>query len=177
MEEHRETILWHSRRYPAMEIEDYLKLFYQNSFGPGHFENPDFETIKERLVAEQSGLNKPSRYPSVENIGHGYKRVYLPIKEEHLEVLAENFHRSLEASPGKTEKRLHLFRAQVDCLLELIKDGEIPLSFSSCKAAAEKYLKGDMPPLRHSEAYRQAYAPHYRVVEERFLNSTLKIQR
>ncbi len=174
---HKEVILSHYARYPKMEITDFLKLFYQNSFGPGHFSNPDHETVKKRLNDEQSLLKKAPKTPEVIDIGHGYARVYLPLKEKHLDVLAKSFHRSLEASPGKNEKRLGLFQAQVDDLFELIKAGEIPLSLASCKQLFEQYLKEDMPPLRHSETYREAYAPHYRVVDTNFLPAAWAITR
>ena len=41
----------HARRYPAMEIRDYVKLLYQSEFGPGHLveEGEALEALADEL--------------------------------------------------------------------------------------------------------------------------------
>ncbi|MFW5889211.1 MAG: hypothetical protein ACOCUD_02400 [Bacillota bacterium] len=168
----KEIILKHSVKYPLMEVRDYLKLFYQNSFGPKHFsDNPSLDNIIKYIETELTDY-KISNTNIIENIGNDFVRVSLDIiKKQAIEIekLAKAFQASMNKGLIDLQKSHDLFNKQVKILVDLIKSKEIKLDKKSAIKFIEDYLDKGIKPLSHSEIYRKNYHPHYRVIHKKYL--------
>ena len=47
-------LLEHYNKYPKMELVDFIKLIYQNSFGPRHMHKPTKETVTKYITEEMN---------------------------------------------------------------------------------------------------------------------------
>lgn len=164
----RSILLAHARRYPLMEPTDAVKLLYQSEFGGGHLIR-DEEACLRRLGQEYNSTPQNPDAPLLEDIGNDMVRVNLaaldaagyPVAE-----LGQAFLRSAACHRGTMAS----FREKLDILRELTREGAIPFSMNALEHYLAEYEAAGFPPVSHSEAYRKAYHPAYRVVDVSSLN-------
>lgn len=152
----------HARKYPAMEPTDGVKLLYQNTFGGGHLIR-DMQACKQMLLREYENTPQISAAPLLEDIGNGIVRVMLGSLEESgytPEELADAFIRSSQICCGTMED----FLPKLELLRKLTAEGVFAFSSRELDAYLETYKQAGYPMVSHSEAYRQAYKPAYRIV-------------
>lgn len=143
----------HEARYPLMEAQDFGKLAYQSEFGPSHLRKSG-QTSQERILAAllSDQAEGPPRPP--EPIGGGLCRFHLsglsPVKD--LPLLGRILLRTMWEVEGTDEG----LQAKLDQLRAL----NIP-GWEDWLAA---YRSQGCPVVSHSEAFRNAYHPHYRVL-------------
>lgn len=156
-----ETILRaHALRYPRMEPTDAVKLIYQNEFGGGHLIRDEGACL-DYLRAEYRATAKDPEVPREEYIGNGITRVHLAaLNEEELEQLGRDFIASAAAHRG-TQAR---FRQKLEVLKDLTARGVFSFGAAELDEYLAAYAQAGYPMVSHSPAYRQAYAPAYRVV-------------
>ncbi len=153
----------HGARYPRMEPRDAVKLVYQNEFGGGHLIADPAENL-ERLRAEWSTTSRDPAASLLEDLGNGMARVNLAaLAEGELEDLERDFLSSARRHTGNRER----FLAKLDLLRELAGEGALPFSRAALEDFLKEYVNAGCPALSHSEGYRAAYRPAYRVVERR----------
>ena len=142
---------WHRQQYPLMQGQDWAKLCYQSEFGAGHM-IADSDACLKRLQEEYD--HTPAlQGPLFEEIGSGLCRLHLgPLHLEQVELkwVARLF--QMAAQPRGTLTGLEAKLAQV----------ETP-AFSDY---FRSYRGNGCPAVSHSEVYRQAYQPAYRLVPE-----------
>ena len=81
----------HGARYPKLQIQEAVKLIYQNEFGGGHLIR-DRERFFSMLYREYDSLTFDQGKPLTESIGNGLVRVNLcRLRREQLEPLGERF--------------------------------------------------------------------------------------
>lgn len=153
----------HAQRYPAMEVRDYVKLLYQSEFGPGHPVSP--EESLEALGAEFSLAAEESYAPAyaVEALGGGLCRSHLDprlLTGEDLPLLS----RCLTLSSQPRGTLAGLWR-KLGTLSAMAWSGELPLDPRELELFLSLYDSQGCPPLHHSQSYREAYRPHYRVMD------------
>lgn len=159
----RNILAAHGARYPRMEPRDAVKLVYQNEFGGGHLISDPAEN-RERLRTEWSATPRDPAAPLLEDLGDGMARVNLAaLREEELEGLERDFLSSARRHTGDRER----FLAKLDLLRELAGEGALPFSRAALEDFLKDYVNSGCPALSHSESYRAAYRPAYRVVERR----------
>lgn len=142
----------HWARYPAMEPQDFAKLAYQSEFGPAHMvRSPD--KVLAALLAERKEAGTAPLPP--EPIGNGLCRLHITqalSTLSELPLIGRMFTRTMAATEGTAEglagRLEHLSALPVPGLGEYL----------------EGWRREGCPPVRHSEAFRNAYRPHYRVV-------------
>ncbi|MGI6172948.1 MAG: uridine kinase family protein [Christensenellales bacterium] len=134
----------HRARYPLMEVRDCVKLLYQAEFGGGHFVQ-DAQRALERLKEEMSSAPAPDM-PLFEDIGQGMRRMRIHENPLSSETVNELFVRCAAEIRGNTERFLEKLKA-------------LPES-----AYIEQYIASGCPAVSHSDGYRAAYHPAYRVV-------------
>ena len=143
------------KRYPLMDEEDVVKLVFQGMLGVGHLVSSEEDALA-WLRKEMDGLVPDMEEPLAEKISTYWIRVNLraaKAMERSAEELAYQLFRSAQMKP------LPFTRRDVyDFCMKL--DGFDP---EKMKAAAGQVLDDNWLP-RHSETYRQAYAPAYRVM-------------
>lgn len=154
----------HGGQYPLMEPTDAVKLIYQNEFGGGHMIANE-EACMAYLRREYATITHDSDKALSENIGNGIVRVNLgAIAEERLEELGQAFIRSAAAYQGD----LQSFLGKLEVLRQLTGEGVFAFDLARLDAYLEAYKAAGYPAVSHSEAYRKAYGPAYRIVKREY---------
>ena len=152
----------HAARYPLMQPCDAVKLIYQNEFGGGHLIN-DAEQSLSRIYAEYDAVAHDPSMPLFEDIGNGIVRVNLAAIDTikyPLEKLNDEFVKSSMAHKGALES----FVKKLDALLKQFDRIGLSFSKNDLNEYLNKYERAGYPMVSHSEIYRDAYKPAYRVV-------------
>ena len=141
------------KRRPLMNEEDVVKLVFQGMLGVGHL-IPSEEQALEQLRAEMSGLAPDADEPLTEKVSPQWFRLNLRAAKAKGMAEADIAHmlcRSAEREPlAFTRRNVYNFCVKLD-------------GSDRMKAAAEKVLDESRLPA-HSEQYREAYRPAYRVL-------------
>ena len=162
MQELKTILLRHSVQYPLMEPRDAVKLVYQNEFGGGHLIQ-DEAGCREYLYREYAATVQKCDMPLLEPIGNGLYRVMLQSLDAHAyspERLAGDFIRSAASHRGTQAG----FLQKLSVLRECTQAGKMPFPPEVLENYLTEYARAGYPPVSHSEAYRTAYHPAYRVV-------------
>ena len=160
----------HAARYPLMQPTDAVKLIYQNEFGGGHM-IPDEQACMNYLRREYAGIEKAANIQPAESIGNGIVRVRLSaVKPEDLDALGREFIRSANAHKGNMER----FLKKLDVLRSAAAQGIFSFDTNALEAYLADYAKAGYPPVSHSETFRSAYHPAYRIVLEENLPESIK---
>jgi putative membrane protein insertion efficiency factor len=157
-----DILLEHYQKYPQMELNDFIKLIYQNSFGPRHMHNPSKEDVLKYLDEEIKVVTNETEI--IEEIGNGYVRVYLS-KETNIEKLSNDFFNSM-IEDTYTETNIRVFYRKLNVLIKLIKKGSIKLPKKESINLVNEYLSNGINPVRHTKIYNKLYKPHYRVIRK-----------
>ena len=160
MEELKQILQEHATRYPLMQPVDAVKLIYQNEFGGGHLIKDEAACLN-YLRREYESVEKDSTMPLYEDIGNGIVRVNLgAIKPEELEQLGKDFIRSAAEHAGTKER----FLQKLDVLRQLTRSGYFQFGILEMENHLSEYIQSGCPMVSHSEIYRNAYHPAYRVI-------------
>ncbi len=139
----------HRSRYPLMEPQDAVKLIYQRAFGPGHMV-ASRESALSRLEEETALVPKDPAAALFEPIGAGLARMRLASPEfPSLPTAAGMFYASTRMP------REDCFQNELDAL---------SAAWPEAAAFVASYRAMGCPPVHHSEVFRRAYRPAYRVV-------------
>lgn len=162
MGEFERVLLAHLKKYPLMEPADCAKLIYQSEFAGGHMiadAGQSLEWIRREL--DEAAVCSGEIY---EDIGSGVFRLHLgPAKAAGMgaEEINERFAASAAKICGTAERQ----RQKLALLERLCAGGHTSFSREELEAFLEKYRAAGCPALHHSDRYREAYQPHYRVVK------------
>ena len=156
--EFEQIITAHRERYPLMQPRDYGKLAYQSEFGAEHLLS-DEEAVSARLLEEWNSVPAGTEFRPFEDIGGGLCRMYLwDAEDKNLAagILVKLFILTAKERRGSGEglenKLSQLEKLPVPGMAEWL-----------CE-----YREQGCPPVRHSEEYRQAYAPRYRLLKREY---------
>ena len=164
MEELRTILIAHAKRYPLMQPTDAVKLIYQNEFGGGHLIR-DEEACLNYLRREYADLEKDPTAQMYEDIGNGIVRVNLAaVREEDLEQLGQDF----IASVAKHKGTLDSFLNKLEVLQTLTTEGVFAFDLDALNTYLSEYEAVGYPAVSHSEQYRQAYTPAYRIIRKAY---------
>lgn len=160
---------YYYHKYPKSTIQDYFKLLKQMCLGPKHIIKSEIESLK-NLVNEVKNLNLYSDKEDLyEYIGSDFVRVNLrPYVKLGLDLKWLN---SAFCTSAFSKKETNI----LDTLNELAAFLKEVFPNESVNEEVEKYQKDGFPTLNHSETYRKAYQPSYRVIESKFIDSDLKV--
>lgn len=144
-------------KYPLSTTQDYLKLLFQAEYGCEHI----LGSYVLNYVNSELDESNNTDTQLVEPISEQYCRVHLSEykRKGYLsEVLAKCM---LKVKSSGASDHLN---AQIDNFLQLVDSGSINLNSNEAHLQVQQYRKLGCPPVRHSEAFRNAYQPHYRVI-------------
>ena len=165
MEELRAMLITHAKRYPLMQPRDAVKLIYQNEFGGGHLIR-DEQACLNYLRREYADLEKDPTAALYEDIGNGIVRVNLAaLKEDDLEQLGKAF----IDSAAKHKGTLDSFLNKLEVLQTLTAEGVFAFDLDALNTYLSEYKAAGYPAVSHSEQYRQAYKPAYRIIRNAYL--------
>jgi len=159
-----EYILAQLQAHPSMQPQDVVKLCYQASFGAEHLLG-DVDAAKSYFDAEFAGT-PASELPLYEEISDGYARVNLA-RWKKQGLPGDWLFRLFCASAVQNSEG----REKMQQALELAEKLVPEFSFSKEEwfDYVNQYKKRGMPSVHHSDIYRQAEKPAYRIVRKEYL--------
>ena len=166
----KDALLLHANMYPRMRPADAVKLVYQNEFWGGHMiKSPEAALI--RLRSEYAATEHDAMQPLMIPIGSGMARVQLKaLKESGIAGLNEAFVETANSSKGTLPE----FLEKLDVRLHVTLQGVFAFQAAELEKYLSEYKKKGYPAVSHSEEYREAYLPAYRVVKESIFREKFK---
>lgn len=163
MEELTNVLRAHAARYPQMQPTDAVKLIYQNEFGGGHMIRHEVSCTA-FLHREYEATARNAALSLYEEIGNGIIRVNLAaLEEKDLDALGRAFIRSAASHKGNLDS----FREKLEILRACCAEGLFSFDSDALDAYLSEYERVGCPPVSHSQAYRSAYHPAYRIVQKK----------
>ena len=160
----KQILITHARRYPLMEPTDAVKLIYQNEFGGGHLIRDEAACLN-FLHQEYGAISQCPDSPLTEYIGNGLVRVHLAALDAH-GCSPENLGRCFIRSAVLHQGSLESFLTKLELLRTMAAESLMPFSATELEGYLVSYQAIGYPMVSHSETYRQAYHPGYRIVLE-----------
>lgn len=164
-EKTRNSILAHCQTYPQLQIRDVFKFIYQSSLGCEHMV-PSLEMATEYIKREyESGVEGSSL--KTDALDGNYCRVHLSCLNDGLS--ADTIGKLFFLSAKKEEDGLARLADKLCTARELAGEGLLPFTEEEFTMAAEAWKADGYPPVHHSDAFREAYHPAYRVISRDFV--------
>lgn len=155
----------HAHRYPLAEPCDFVKLLFQQEFGGEHMIKDPQQSLL-YLRQEYNALNESKQGNGVlwESIGNGMAR--LSLKAVFSGKISLPLLNTLFAvSAGKNTGSLEGLKAKLDILRKESEKGTFSFSAEELESFLENYAAAGYPAVHHSQRYKEAYSPAYRVVD------------
>jgi hypothetical protein len=163
-------IIGHLHRYPLMEVKDVYILLFQGAMGPKrlNYDDPRFE---EQLKEEFSQISPDETIPLWENLRPDGEIVRLNLAPYNarggdagtLSTICLWTNSSFKGS-------LEDLKESWDTFKRLCRDGRLRKFDLERLAKLDEWLiRHNYPPVQHSDAYREAYHPAYRLIRREFL--------
>ena len=160
----REALLKHYQTYPKLQTEDIFKYIFQSALGCEHLLASKEKALD--YIKREYASSPQTDIPLIERLDGAYSRVYLSVLKTGLspETLATLFCLSAKKEPhGK-----QALEAKLAVASALVHDGELPLDRDTFDQMCDAWRSEDYPAVHHSEAFRAAYHPAYRVIDNRY---------
>lgn len=174
MTEFRDILKAHASAYPLMQPQDVVKLCFQAANGAEHLL---CDRAKARLyLIDEFEHTALSDLELAEKIGDDYSRINIAAWKKAClppEWLFEIFY--MTASQPMPEK--NKFNELIDEAKDLVKDGIFGFDLNAWNNYWREYTSKAEHAVHHSEIYRNAYAPSYRVVKEEYARLLLLLIR
>ena len=164
MKEWRRVLRQHAGRYPLLQPRDAVKLTYQSTFGGGHMIT-DLSACENWIEKEKQ--TAPLWETAFEDIGGGRVRLHLghpAVKSLPSRVTAAVFAASARHSVGTADD----LAEKLAVLREETAAGVFGFSLEELDAYLTEYKAAGCPAVHHSNAFREAYSPAYRVIDARY---------
>ena len=159
-----DLLVEHARRYPKMEPADLYKLLMHRSMGPGHLVTAgDALAWLQQEAAELAPLPAGVEAVEVLDAGRGLARVHLRpwlAQGVSLEALATAF----SETAARWTPQPDLLAVELGVAGRLLPQLGLSFDQAAWEAFTAPLLAQGLPAVHHSETYRAAYAPAYRVV-------------
>ncbi len=158
-------IFEHIKKYPKLELQDILKMLYQNEFGPKHIAENEIECFKS-LSKEFQEVEYDEDEVLFENIGYGALRLNLKAipKDTDLNYINKIIVKSADEFCGTNEKLVVKF----GLLVVMAQNKEIPFDIERVRNETNAFAKNGFKPINHSNVYKENYSPSYRVISEKY---------
>ena len=162
----RQNLIQHYKNYPNLQAEDVFKYLFQSALGCEHLVSSE-EAALSYIQREYATLSKtePSK---TESLDGDYSRVYLSCLNDGLkpETLAKLFCFSAK----KEEDGRSLLEEKIEVAKELVTSGTLPLDVDDFNKKLAMWKELGYPAVHHSDAFRKAYCPAYRVIANRYVD-------
>lgn len=155
----KDLICAHLKHYPKMQLSDIVKLICQSEFGGNH---PASASLFSLSGIEQEYLSAPLSEDFFEHIGNGLCRLYIGNAKQS-GISANTVLRLFTATSKNVHGSTLSYKDKLEQLCECIKHG--PFDLRSLQNYILNLDKNIETPVRHSQEYRDAYRPSYRIVK------------
>lgn len=169
----QELVRWHLAHHRDMQVRDVYKMLYQAVFGPAHvLARPEkaFRALTEEFAHLQPPVGEPLLEP-ISPSGTVLRLNLRPYKQRGGEVTAL-WHSLLESARGlggNKEELLLLWEQFAQC----VRQGHLPFAIAEVETIGAWLAAGRVAAMHHSDAYRRANAPAYRVLTAKALGHLL----
>ncbi|WHH60071.1 hypothetical protein [Petroclostridium sp. X23] len=157
--------------YPKMQIQDIIKLIYQNEFAGGHLVESEDDSLRklqdEYRSLEQLSSNRKLSDDVFENIGNNLCRFHLTALKYN-DISLKTINRFFISTANSIHGSIQSFEEKLDVLRQCCKEGLLPYSVEGLEAYLCSYKKKGYLPVSHSEIYRADYSPAYRIVRSEY---------
>lgn len=159
--------------FPQTRLQDIYKSFYQSHFGAEHLitDTTSVRAYLQREIVEAAADSIANPYYEPTGASGAYVRVYLRCITEHLiteQHLFDAFLRS--ARPQQRMEDWH--RLWLDEIVPAARNAGLDFSDEELDALTDASRQDRA--VRHSDDYRNAYHPHYRIVERHIFETEIK---
>lgn len=160
----RKRLIEHYNAYPALQAEDVFKYLFQSAFGCEHLVSNQ-EAALAYIKREYETVSKTAE-PYIEPLDGEYSRVHLSYLNAGLlpEALAKLFCLSAK----KEEDGKAALEQKIEVAKELVASGALPLDNDEFTQKLATWKDLGYPAVHHSDAFRTAYKPAYRVIANRY---------
>ena len=165
MSDTRSFLLAHISAYPGAALTDLFKALYQSAFGCEHLVTD--ASAAEAYMASEAELARPHAGEIIEPLDGPYVRVHLDILKKGLS--ARTFSRLFALSAEHQDGAQAELQKKLAVLTVMIRQGELPFDASEAEQAIASWRAAGFPPCHHSEAFRRAYAPAYRLMKAAYV--------
>lgn len=172
IENFRRILLKHSKEHPSLQPADVIKLCYQATFGAEHLLT-DKDRAKKYFFAEYDSVSAEDT-PLFEEISEDYCRIYLSaVKFFGIspEAVFDTFFLTANEKSGNSDGDLWEILSEAT---ELSEKGFLPFGNSEFEKSLSDYKAHGGGPVHHSDEYRAAEHPAYRVVAKKYADGLLK---
>lgn len=162
----KEILINYYQNKPKSEIQDFIKLIYQATFGGEHLITNEAASLNYLFTECNQIENVKNLEPLYEVISNDYIRVNLiPYINSNLslEKLNKKF------ANQKSNNSLSMLEENLNIFVNLVKDKTINLNLNEVETFITNYRLEHYPVYHHSETYRNCYPPHYRVLPISFI--------
>lgn len=164
-EKTKKALLLQCEKYPKLSVTDLFKFIYQSSFGCEHLVS-DVASVKAYLCKEAESA-PPATGDLIEPLDGDYCRVHLDYLKEGLN--ADTFAKLFVLSGSHVTDGKEQLEEKLSVLLELAQSAVLPFSEEDVEEALKKWRSEGYPACHHSEGFRAAYAPAYRLMKKEFV--------
>lgn len=154
----RTLLLEHYRKYPILGAEDVFKYLYQSAFGCEHLVS-DYAAALNYIKKEREMVRSE---PTLDVLDGGYTRV-------HVACLAPETLARLFCLSAKKEDGIAALEQKLETARELVTVGSLPLDAEDFEGKLTAWRDAGYPALHHSDAFREAYHPAYRVISDKYV--------
>ncbi len=160
----QELVRWHLAHHRNLQVQDVYKMLYQAVFGPGHVLAHPEEAFS--ALAEEFAHLKPDAgellLEPISPSGTALRLNLRPYKQRggDLTALWQALLQSARGLSGSKEELLALWDQFAHC----VRQGELPFAFAEVEEIDALLRAGGVAAMHHSDAYRRANAPAYRVL-------------
>lgn len=160
----RELLIRHAQTYPSLEIQDIFKYLFHSSFGCEHLVS-DESAVLDHIKKEYESVPK-TQQPLTEPLNGRYSRVWL----SHLSagLCAQTLARLFCMSARKEENATLSLEQKLAVLRELTEQGMMPFDGAELEKRIDEWRASGYAALHHSDAFRSAYCPTYRVIANEY---------
>ncbi|MFB0515836.1 MAG: hypothetical protein ACETWG_04420 [Candidatus Neomarinimicrobiota bacterium] len=158
-------------RYPQMQVQDLYKFIYQAALGSEHAVY-DLPTARRQLARELATLRyAPITEPLSDTLSPDGRLVRIHLRPYlsrggNPDALVAAFVRTASEFRGKTA----VLKRYWSYAEAMAKDDELPFTPGELKAFFAEMRSQGFPAVHHSEPYRTAYHPAYRVILREYLD-------
>lgn len=153
---------------PLAAASDIYKLLHQSVFGPGHIIQSE-DSAREYLLKEMESLGQTMPGEKLyEDLGDGMFRVNLrPLRDSKKPV--EDLLAAMIMTANTNKGTPQSMADKIAKACEFLEKQQKDKLAGDLKALGEKQAATGYSATHHSEKYREAYLPAYRIVDRRYL--------
>lgn len=161
----RKKLIMHCQQYPQLQIQDVFKFIHQSSFGCEHMVS-SLEAATNYIRTESKTL-RGNGGVLVDSLDGNYSRVHLAYLSQGLS--ADTLGRLFFASAAKEPDGKENLERKLSVAKELVSKKILPFSRDEFDEAVKAWQDKGYPAVHHSDFFRSAYAPAYRVISDRYV--------